>query len=260
MRERTRYESKYKLDYRSYQQIKNAIRPYMEEDIYTKIANHEQGYLVKSLYFDSFDYQAYREKDQGDYGRVKLRIRSYTDQADPNSNLSVEFKTKFGNVMKKFATFVSLEEYETFITSLHWPQIRNSVMEDFERLTLLQGMRPKTIVRYRREGFKSRDGDALRITLDHRVESAAADFLFQEDVFFKEHAYGTVVLEIKADMEKPKWLSRLVRDHELKAVSNSKYGQSIEISRPDTMAFGQILDKEDLLDSFSPGVDPGFNL
>ncbi|MGB4388982.1 MAG: VTC domain-containing protein, partial [Caldicoprobacterales bacterium] len=73
-------------------------------------------------------------------------------------------------------------------------------------------------------------------------------------------AYGTVVLEIKADMEKPKWLSRLVRDHELKAVSNSKYGQSIEISRPDIMAFGQILDKEDLLDSFSPGFDPGFNL
>lgn len=237
----------------------HAIKPYMQEDKYTLIAGKPEGYLVRSLYFDSFDYLAYREKDQGDYGRVKLRIRSYTDQPNDQTRLSAEFKTKFGNVMKKFGAFVSMDEYKEFINTFHWPEARNPVMEDFERLTILKGMRPKTVVQYHRQGYKSREGHDLRITLDHNVKSAPADTLFQKDLFFKQHVYDTVVLEIKADMEKPKWLCDIVKRHGLKAESNSKYAQSIETSRPDIRAEGWRVGKEDLQTGLPMrfGIDPG---
>lgn len=232
MRAINRFELKYRVDPQRCLQLKNALAPYITADDYTK-KSAEGHYLVRSLYFDTFDYAAFNEKDEGDYGRIKLRIRSYSDRPDDNARLSVELKTRHGNDMNKFSTFVSLSDYSAFMDNLHWPDAGDAVLMEFERLLHIRAYRPKTIVEYHREGYVARDCRPLRITFDYNVRSAAADGLFPANPFFRPHPGDDVVFEIKCGMKQPSWLTRIVRKYGLELVSNSKYAQSIILSRPD---------------------------
>lgn len=238
MRVVSRRELKYRLDMKQYYQVLHALSPYMREDRYTRLSGHDKGYLVRSIYFDTFEYLAYREKDNGEHSRVKLRIRAYTDKPDGSARLSVEFKTRTGSTMKKYSTFVTLDEYWAFMGSWHWTDLSDEVLTEFERLVHLKAFRPKTIVEYRRQGFEAIDGSGLRLTMDHGVRSAAGHCLFQEDLFFREHCPGTVIFEIKTGHDEPGWLYHVVKKMGLKAVSNSKYAQSIETSGYEVKASG----------------------
>src|SRR5690554_2933168 len=89
----SRFELKYRISLKEYYQLKYAILPYMKQDKYTK-AGKNNKYLVRSLYFDTNNFKAYREKHNGDYGRIKFRIRTYTDKPNSKTRFSVELKTR----------------------------------------------------------------------------------------------------------------------------------------------------------------------
>jgi hypothetical protein len=72
-----RFEAKYKISRYQYYQVKNALAPFMQLDPFSNAAPKNK-YLVRSLYFDTADYQAYYEKINGDCNRVKFRIRAYS--------------------------------------------------------------------------------------------------------------------------------------------------------------------------------------
>ncbi|MFW6229203.1 MAG: VTC domain-containing protein, partial [Alkalispirochaeta sp.] len=88
----SRFERKYLLDLDEYYPLRNRIRAFAESDHYTRLAGH--SYLVRSIYYDTRDYRAWYEKEDGDFGRIKLRIRAYTDRRDACRTVSVEIKTK----------------------------------------------------------------------------------------------------------------------------------------------------------------------
>ncbi len=90
-----RYESKYRLTHQQYFQVKNAFVPYLRQDGYT-LAAPSQKYLVRSLYFDTFDYQTYYEKLSGNYSRVKYRIRTYARSLKDDTVIRVELKVRQG--------------------------------------------------------------------------------------------------------------------------------------------------------------------
>lgn len=199
----------------------------MEADIHSR----EQAYLVRSLYFDDGDYQAYRDNLAGAWGRVKLRIRTYLPY--PNDRLSVELKSKKGGLTIKHSTFISFAWYEHFMTDYRFPVNNNPVLIEFERQVLLNNLRPKVIVQYHRHGFRSRRSGDLRITFDHGVCSMWSKELFPANCFFRQHMPGNVVLEIKHTGRQPLWVRDLVQKQGLHWIANSKYAQSIERARPD---------------------------
>ncbi len=228
-----RFELKYHIPFQQYLAIRNALVPYMKQDEYTQPSGR---YIVRSLYYDSDDYQAYYEKIGGDYGRIKLRIRSYSDKASEAGLLKVELKTKFGTSMEKYSTFVTREDYEYFLAKNHWPKTSDQVLMEFERLYHLRALKPKVLLDYRREGYNCRDGSSLRLTFDHQVKSASSSSLFPDPVFFRNHyGHSTIILEIKCQGKQPAWLAAIVRQQGLRFIANSKYVQAIEISRPDVI-------------------------
>ncbi len=228
-----RFELKYQIPIQRYREIRNAMVPHMVPDKYTQ----DKGeYLVRSLYYDTFNYQAYHEKINGNFGRIKIRVRSYTDQKDPNAKLRLELKTRRGAAMEKFSSFVPQSVFDEFSKTGHWPEDEdNPVLVEFARLYHLRTLRPKIIVQYRREGLFSRRREDLRITFDRQVESCSASNLFPKETFFRPHHSDKVILEIKCKNDQPRWLSSLVKKHGLKFVANSKYTQGVEISRPDVV-------------------------
>ena len=236
-----RFELKYRLTYQQYYRVRSALAPYMEPDDYSR----GDPYLVRSLYFDTFNYQAYHEKIQGDFGRIKIRLRTYDSSPAKKPPVRVELKTRRGEAMEKFNTFVTTGECLEFLDTWHWPISQGDpVLLEFERLVHLRHLRPKILVQYRREGLQCRGRENLRVTFDHNVQSAGAASLFPaEEVFFRSQTPGTVIFEIKCRIEKPLWLTNIIKKHSLKYVANSKYTQGIEIARADVI---------------SPGWNPGY--
>ncbi|TVR52454.1 MAG: polyphosphate polymerase domain-containing protein [Spirochaetaceae bacterium] len=228
----TRFERKCLLTLPAYYRLKAALRVHLEPDRYT-VPAPDRRYLVRSIYYDSRDYRAYFEKESGNYGRIKLRIRAYSDSPESAGPISVEIKTRTGDVMTKYTTRVSYDEYAAFERTRHWPDRSDPVVMEFERLVHVRALVPVVLVQYRREGFISRERLPLRVTLDHGVVSARAASLFPERSILKPHRPNHVILETKTSDGEPRWLTELVMEHSLRVMANSKYVQGIEVIRPD---------------------------
>lgn len=229
-----RFEYKYRLSFAQYVQVKAFITPYMRMDEYTK-ASPKKKYLVRSLYLDSDQFVNYIEKVNGDCDRVKLRIRTYTASLLDSSPLRAEFKARRGIAVEKHSTWITLADYQAFCSSRHWLGHDDPVLVEFERYVHMKNLHPKIIVEYQREGYRSRDGENLRITFDHQVHSAHATRLFPTHPFFHDHHPGKIVLEIKCNDVQPPWLRQLVKIYGLRPCTNSKYTQGISIARKDVV-------------------------
>lgn len=229
----SRFELKYHLTCLQYYKVRNALMPYMKPDHFTTVAP-EGKYLVRSLYFENYDYRAYYEKMNGDSERIKLRIRTYADSINDDPVIRVELKVRKANTMEKYGSLVSAADYLFFMQRWHWPSEGDPVLSEFERYLLLKELRPQVLVEYRRESFYPRSKDDLRITFDHCVRSAHTASLFPEKpVFFRAHHLHSVVFEIKCRHKQTDWLINLVQRFGLRTVANSKYTQGIQVARQD---------------------------
>lgn len=227
-----RFEYKYRLTYQHYLQVRGAILPFMRKDSFT--GNPEQKrYTVRSLYFDSHDLRSYVEKINGDSDRVKLRIRAYQSSPRDDLPIRVELKARKGMAMEKHSAWASMQDYEYFMTTWHWPEANDPVLSEFERYVHLKMLRPKVLVEYQREGYLSRVSQEVRVTFDHHVHGARAKEIFPTNAFFRAYYPGLVVFEIKCDKRQPRWLRTLVQDQDLRLNANSKFAQGIEIAQPD---------------------------
>lgn len=227
----SRFERKYHLSPGDYVRMRNIVRARMRPDEFTRRAGGR--YLVRSVYYDTRDFSAFHERNNGDYGRIKLRVRVYSDSESGVETARVELKTKKGNSMEKYSSFVSYADYLRFCREGTWPGHTDPVLAEFERIVRVRALQPILLVQYHREGFRTRDGTPVRLTLDHNVHSARATELFPQQLLLKPHRPKNIVLEIKAEAQhEPEWMRDIVRRHSLKQVANSKYVQGIEIIRP----------------------------
>ncbi len=225
-----RFERKYLLTLEEYHRVRNAVMPFTRRDRYTEAAGG--SYLVRSIYYDTRDYRAWYEKEDGDFGRIKLRIRAYTEHPETCDTVSVELKTKHGNSMVKYSTHVGLDEYREFERTGRWPNHDNEIVCEFERLLRVRSLVPVCLVQYRREGFTGRDRRGVRVTMDHNVTSTRAATLFPTRPILRPHRPKRSIFEVKTREGEPRWLQEIIKRQMLKMTSNSKYWQGIEIVRP----------------------------
>ena len=228
----SRFELKYRIHYQDYLKIRNAIQIYMKKDRFTTRAKGK-GYLVRSLYFDTDDYAAYHEKMDGNNERVKLRIRSYSEQPGKDSPIRVELKIRKRNLVIKKSAFVTYDEYCDFMQSGHWRNTENPTLVEFERQLHSNLHKPKVLIEYRREGYETRLKNGLRITFDHKVKSAHSNDLFPKHSFFREHNPHLIIMEIKFKEDLPHWVKTIVHQYGLKIIANSKFTQGIQAARHD---------------------------
>jgi len=224
-------ERKYLLTQSQYLGLRCELRAAMQPDEFTLRGGG--SYLVRSLYFDTANLAAWRERENGNFGRIKLRLRSYSDSTIDRPAISVEIKTKSGSRMRKFSRRVGYGDYQAFLRHRSWPDRNDPVLAEFERLYRCRLLQPVVVVQYQREAWQPKIGTGLRITLDHTVHSGQARQLFPGHLILKPHRPRQVILEIKsAAALEPAWVSAMVRRHGLKATANSKYVQGIDIIRP----------------------------
>lgn len=228
-----RVELKYRLNLFQYQKLRIAIQPYMKTDDFTRTAP-EKKYLVRSLYFDTYNYSLNYKKISGKSDRVNFRLRTYSEEMNDHGSIRVEIKARNANMIEKYGVFVSNTDYCYFMQHGHWINHVNPILVEFERYLHLRNLRPKVLIGFYREAYEDRMKENLRITFDHKVCSAHADTLFPSiPLFFREHYPLEIVMEIKFKSAQPLWLKKIVLDHGMKLISNSKFSQGIQLARQD---------------------------
>lgn len=228
-----RFEVKYRISVFDYHKIRLAITPFMTPDNFSCVSLTRK-YLVRSLYYDTYDYKIYQEKMSGDHERVKFRLRTYSKDISNDSIVKAEMKIRKGNAMEKISIPVTNNEYESFMSSRHWSKASHPALIEFERLIHLWALYPQVLVEYHRHGYHDREKKGIRITFDHKVKGAHETTLYPaEHIFFREFHPGLVVMEIKCRNEMPDWLRNIIRNYGLRWVANSKFTQGIQAGRKD---------------------------
>jgi len=226
MTDQSRFEFKYQLNTFEYLKLKNNLKGFAFLDFYSK---RSQGkYFIRSLYYDTYDYRAYGEKVTGEQNRIKLRIRTYMSAAQETEFVSVELKTRHGNKIAKFSTHAPYADYMDYLNTGLWRN-PDPVLIEFDRLRRLQALRPKVLVDYEREAYLPKDRSSVRITFDHHMRYALATELYPKKASFRCKDSGLIILEFKfADDDHHLWLEKIVAQHGLQSVPNSKYVHGIE--------------------------------
>ncbi len=179
-------------------------------------------YHIRSLYFDTPEDTALREKLDGVSRREKFRIRLYNGD---ESLIRLEKKCRQGSLGSKDQAPLTAEEARRIIAGdLVWMASadRPLVRELYDKMTL-RGLRPKTIVDYTREPFVFAPGN-VRVTLDYDIRTGlCATGLLDPGCVTVPIPDAPALLEVKWDDFLPTLIRDLVQLDSRRSSAFSKY-------------------------------------
>lgn len=214
-----REEKKFLISVAEFKKTSHRLEQVMIQDPH----NGVDGYMIRSLYFDTVFDTDFFEKQAGVELRRKVRLRVY----DPDSDFAkLELKQKQGSSQLKRSITLSKEDAQELIKGKY--DVLLKYEDDFaaEMYSLMKtrAYMPKTIVEYNRKAFIAKENN-IRITFDHKVISTESNF----DLFSKKLNMNPVldpydvVLEVKYNGFMLDYLRRLINDIDKSEMSISKY-------------------------------------
>ena len=232
---RCRYEMKYHITESMAVAIAQFVKPYLQVDRYCKL-QRSGDYPIVSLYLDSEDLQLCQESLRGFKNRIKLRIRSYTDE--PDYPRFFEIKRRMNTIIIKSRARVMDRDLPILLAGGSLPP--QNYTADVETINQFQlyinsiKAKPAILVRYMRQAYEGMSHHRVRITFDrelaYKVTSLPEVRLGGRGWQRNPYCVGGVVLEIKFTDHYPAWLSCMVKYFNLQQQSISKYASSIKES------------------------------
>jgi len=213
-----RYETKYILNIKQYEEILKVLGDYTVPDKYGESD-------ICNIYCDTDDFRIIRTSIQKPPYKEKLRLRCY-GIPDNNRRCFLELKKKYKKVVYKRRISVDYKSGLSYING-HNPllpesQIKNEI--DYFR-KVYNNPAPKVNVFYRRTAFYDKNNKNIRFTFDRNL-------LYRNyDLDLKNGIYGKVILpeeqiimEIKTLGAVPLWVAEILCKLEIYPTSFSKYG------------------------------------
>lgn len=224
----SRRELKYPVSLAEMHLMKNKLTKVMKTDSH----NGENGYLVRSLYFDTLWDSDFEEKVDGYDSRQKIRLRVY----DLNSGTAkLELKEKTGFAQRKRSLILSRQETEQMMNGeygflLDRPE---SLAHSLYTFMMTKGYRPKCIVEYDRLAYWE-DVNDIRITFDMnlRATEAKIDGLFDKNLILYPVAdKSEVTMEVKYNGFLYSYIKDIISISNRMQISNSKYIRARMVSK-----------------------------
>ncbi|SDW83279.1 polyphosphate polymerase domain-containing protein [Tepidimicrobium xylanilyticum] len=214
-----RYELKYPINFLQYMNISNTLKKVLLEDKH----NGTTGYLVRSVYFDTYSDTDFYEKLNGIEYRKKIRLRTYSPDLP---TVKLELKRKIGDNQEKKSLIISQEDAKELI-NLNYDVLNKYESETasmFYNIMKFNGLRPVVQVEYRRKAF-IHPMNNIRVTLDNDIKSSETHFnMFSySPILAPVEDYYFALLEIKYNNFLFKWITDLIGVYDLARQSYSKY-------------------------------------
>lgn len=185
-------------------------------------AGPDGSYRIRSLYFDNLADRALREKLDGVNEREKFRIRYYNGDT---SLIHLEKKVKRGGLGYKLSETLSCDEARRIAEGdVGWmARSGRALLVELYSKMKSQGLRPKTIVDYRRIPFVYAPGN-VRVTIDDQIRTGlhGTDFLNPNCVTIPA-GDPVILLEVKWDEYLPSIIRSAVQLKGRQATAFSKY-------------------------------------
>jgi hypothetical protein len=229
-----RLELKYFISHETALAVRDFVRCYLALDEFG--ANKpDLSYAIHSLYLDSDDLRTYWDTINGNKNRYKLRLRYYDDQ--PDSPVFFELKRRMNDAILKQRGGVRREAVKGLLRGqLPGPDNLLSenpkqllAVQNFSRLMLDIGAKPKGHVAYNREAWVSTHDNSVRVTMDRKVRfepQFTADLRCAMEApvcSFEPH----VILELKFTGRYPNWFRELVQFFGLRRTGAAKYADGL---------------------------------
>ena len=167
-------------------------------------------YTIRSLYFDTPRDKALREKLDGVDRREKFRLRCYNADF---TRISLEKKCKIRGLSRKTSCLLTQEECQRLLSGdTRWmSRDEQQLVRELALKCTLQGLKPKTLVDYRREPYVYAPGN-VRITIDSQIRTGLYDTdFFQPAAPFLAGEENPMILEVKYDAFLPDLVDWAVR-------------------------------------------------
>lgn len=241
-----RYEYKYLVPERLVPSIRETALAIGRLDRY---ANADGSYRIRSLYFDTPQYDLFWANEREQKDRFKVRARTYPGKKSP---VFLEVKRRFQDVIIKSRAAVPATEWRELLErgrpdtlAALAPGARKGA-DRFLGALHRHHLVPRLLVDYEREAYESTLDKYARLTFDRRVVSQRMETL---DLDADETRWRPVdhpvqtrtmepvcVLELKFERRPPAWMVALVRRLELVRYSFSKYcyGVTAQLTLPES--------------------------
>jgi len=216
-----RYELKYYLNQVQSDSAMLQLSSLMEMDNYCV---NQQGYRVRSLYFDSIDDECLYQKQSGYILRKKIRLRTYGD--DANNTVKFEIKRKYGQIIKKDSVTISKEDAKEVCLGNYAILLdkNNPVLNEIYTTFVTKLYKPKVIVEYIRVAFVLPVLN-IRVTFDQDLHSNInhLDLFSSVRDMMPVVIEGKQILEIKFNEYFPNHLKKILSVFASERMAISKY-------------------------------------
>ena len=193
MKDVERYEKKFVLDEARALHFSKSLRQFLPADPH----GNEDGYFVRSVYFDTPHDRDLKMALAGEDNRRKIRLRVYAPDSD---FAKLEVKQKKGSLIRKRSFTVPRDTAERLLRGDYSPleASENRFIRALGREMMLGVYLPKCTVEYRREAYGIPENDT-RVTFDrYLTASEGTPDLFTSRLASQPICWlGTVVLEVK---------------------------------------------------------------
>jgi len=213
---------KYIINPVQYHLLKNRLKPFMHSD---PNAGENGEYFIRSIYFDTPDYNAYSEKMSGVDSRKKYRIRFYNGDA---SKCTLECKEKKGTRVNKTAERLSGEQTSFLLSPerMYSGKVPDRLGDMALKICKL-GFVPAVTVDYVREAYVLPVSN-LRITFDKSIAAGGVRDCLTYPQRMTDIMGSDMVLEVKYDDFIPEHISRIVSSVNPVQTAASKYVMCLE--------------------------------
>lgn len=192
--------------------------------------NGYNGYMVRSLYFDTINDQDYYEKLAGVEKRKKIRLRVY----NPKDQFAyLEIKAKEGMYQNKRSLKVAKVDAQELIKGNYSVLLKydSPFARECYCYMYKQNYRPKTVVEYRRKAFIAKENN-IRLTFDSDIRSSETNFnIFDENLLlYPVFTASSVILEVKFNGFLLSYIKDLLDNVQKSELSVSKYCLARKVS------------------------------
>lgn len=227
MNEVLRKEKKYLINSIQVNKLSMMLANVLHEDEHNK----NDGYSIRSLYFDSIDDRDYQDKEDGVEVRRKIRLRCYGINAE---YAMLEMKQKQGDNQKKRSLKMEKEDAKELIRGNYGILLKfsNPFASECYALMNMECYKPKAVVEYKRKAYIAKENN-IRITIDNNIIATESCFDIFSDNLLQNSVYNPylAVLEVKYNGFLLSYIKDIINNCNEIQTSVSKYILSRTISK-----------------------------
>ena len=185
--------------------------------------NKDEGYCVRSLYFDTYCNGDYEQKLAGDELRKKIRLRIYSTD---DEFAKLEMKQKQNDNQRKRSLSVSRAHAKQLIDgdfSCLLTYDNKFALELYNVMTM-EMYRPKCVIEYKRKAYMVEE-NSTRVTFDSDIRATECNYdIFDKDLcLYPVYGMEKVVLEVKYNNFLLSYIKDIINSVDKIETSVSKY-------------------------------------